>query len=102
MNETMKKLRAEMEAKLAFAKAAEGAEAKTAIMAEYDEAHRMRVASDGPRDLKWTPGLKMPWPKVTEFMNGLRAGLHVIAARPSVGKTAFAVNLMVQSLLHCR
>ena len=37
MNETMKKLRAEMEAKLAFAKAAEGAEAKTAIMAEYDE-----------------------------------------------------------------
>ena len=64
------------------------------IMAEYDEAHRMRVASDGPRDLKWTPGLKMPWPKVTEFMNGLRAGLHVIAARPSVGKTAFAVNLM--------
>ena len=64
------------------------------IMAEYDEAHRMRVAADGPRDLKWTPGIKMPWPRMTEFMNGLRPGLHIIAARPSVGKTSFAVNLM--------
>ena len=64
------------------------------LMAEYREAHQMRVAADGPRDLKWTPGIKLPWPKMTEFMNGLRAGLHVVAARPSVGKTAFAVNLM--------
>ena len=64
------------------------------IMAEYEQAHKMRVAADGPRDLKWTPGLKMPWPKMTEFLNGLRAGLHIIAARPSVGKTAFAINLM--------
>ena len=31
---------------------------------------------------------------MTEFLNGLRPGLHIIAARPSVGKTAFAVNLM--------
>lgn len=64
------------------------------IMAEYEEAYKMRVDPNGPRDLKWTPGLKMPWPKMTEFMNGLRPGLHVVAARPSVGKTAFAVNLM--------
>ena len=64
------------------------------ILAEYQEAHRMRVAEDGPRDLKWTPGIKMPWPKMTAFMNGLRAGLHIIAARPSVGKTSFAINLM--------
>lgn len=64
------------------------------IMAEYEEAHKMRVAADGPRDLKWTPGIKMPWPKMTEFMNGLRPGLHIVAARPSVGKTAYAVNLM--------
>ena len=64
------------------------------ILAEYDEAYKMRVAEDGPRDLKWTPGIKMPWPKMTAFMNGLRAGLHIIAARPSVGKTSFAINLM--------
>ena len=37
MNENMKKLRAEMEGKLASAKAAESAEAKTALMAEYAE-----------------------------------------------------------------
>lgn len=64
------------------------------LMTEYREAHHMRVDANGPRDLKWTPGIKMPWPKMTEYMNGLRAGLHVVAARPSVGKTAFAVNLM--------
>lgn len=64
------------------------------LMAEYEQAYQMRVAEDGPRDLRWTPGYKMPWPKMTESLNGLRAGLHVIAARPSVGKTSFAVNLM--------
>ena len=64
------------------------------ILAEYAEANRMRVAEDGPRDLKWTPGIKMPWPKMTQFLNGLRPGLHVVAARPSVGKTSYAVNLM--------
>lgn len=64
------------------------------IMAEYEEAYKMRVDPAGPRNLKWAPGIKMPWPKMTGFMNGLRPGLHIIAARPSVGKTAFAVNLM--------
>ena len=64
------------------------------ILAEYEEAWHMRVDPNGPRNLKWTPGIKMPWPKMTEFLNGLRPGLHVVAARPSVGKTAFAVNLM--------
>ena len=64
------------------------------IMAEYREAHAKRVDPAGPRDLKWTPGLKMPWPKLTLFLNGLRPGLHVVAARPSVGKTSYAVNLI--------
>lgn len=64
------------------------------ILSEYREAYAMRVDPAGPRDLHWVPGLRMPWPKMTEMMNGLRAGLHVVAARPSVGKTAFVVNLM--------
>ena len=64
------------------------------IMSEYRQAYKMRVDPAGPRDLKWAPGIRMPWPKMTQMMNGLRAGLHVVAARPSVGKTAFAVNLI--------
>ena len=64
------------------------------LMDEYRTAYAQRVDPNGPRDLKWTPGLKMPWPKLTLFMNGLRPGLHVVAARPSVGKTSYAVNLM--------
>lgn len=64
------------------------------IMAEYEEAYRMRVDRNGPRDLTWTPGYKMPWPRLTKMLNGLRAGMHVVAARPSVGKTAYAVNLI--------
>ena len=64
------------------------------LMSEYRTAYAQRVDPKGPRDLKWTPGLKMPWPRLTLFMNGLRPGLHVVAARPSVGKTSYAVNLM--------
>lgn len=64
------------------------------IMGEYEEAHKMRVDENGPRNLHWTPGIKLPWQRMTEMMGGLRPGLHIVAARPSVGKTAFAVNLM--------
>ena len=61
---------------------------------EAHEAYRMRVDPNGPRDLNWTPGYKMPWPELTGKLGGLEPGLHVIAARPSVGKTSFAINLM--------
>lgn len=64
------------------------------LLGEYREAFAQRVDPAGPRNLKWTPGLKMPWPKITYFMGGLRPGLHVVAARPSVGKTSYAINLM--------
>lgn len=64
------------------------------IEAEYHEAYGHRVDPSGPRDLTWAPGMKMPWPKLTLFLNGLRPGLHVVAARPSVGKTSYAVNLI--------
>ena len=62
-----------------------------AIMDEYREAYQKRIVE---KRLDWTPGLRMPWVELTRIMNGVRAGLHVIAARPSVGKTSFVVNLM--------
>lgn len=61
------------------------------ILAEADTAYQRRIVE---RDLTWTPGWRMPWDPLTRLLNGLRPGLHVIAARPSVGKTAFAVNLI--------
>lgn len=64
------------------------------ILDEYRTAHRMRVAADGPRDLSWCPGFRFPWAPMTAMMNGLEPGLGVIAARPSVGKTLFALNLI--------
>ena len=61
---------------------------------EAREAYHMRVDPNGPKDLNWTPGFKLPWPQLTGYLGGLEAGLHVIAARPSVGKTSFAANLV--------
>lgn len=61
------------------------------ILEEYRTAYQKRIVE---KDLRWSPGLKMPWPALTALMNGLEPGLGIIAARPSVGKTLFAVNLM--------
>ena len=61
------------------------------IMDEYRTAYQKRIVE---KNLDWTPGLRMPWTELTRLMNGVRPGLHVLAARPSVGKTSFAVNLM--------
>jgi len=61
------------------------------IMDEYRTAYQKRIIE---KNLDWTPGLRMPWVELTRMMNGVRPGLHVLAARPSVGKTSFAVNLM--------
>lgn len=64
------------------------------VLEDAKQAYAMRVDPEGPRDLTWVPGFRMPWPELTRVLGGLRAGLHVIAARPSVGKTSFAINLM--------
>lgn len=41
-------------------------------------------------------GLSVPWPSMRKFIHGFRAGeMIVIAARPSMGKTSFALNLML-------
>lgn len=67
----------------------------TALEADEYESWHMRVDPSNPdRDLEWVPGLKLPWPKLTRLYLGMGKRLHIIAARPSVGKTSFTINLM--------
>lgn len=61
------------------------------ITGEYKTAYQRRIVE---KDLAWTPGYKMPWQHLTTLLGGLRPGLHIVAARPSVGKTSYAVNLL--------
>ena len=64
-------------------------EANTAI-AEYENAHH-HVVELG--EANYTPGIPMPWRKLSYAMNGFEPALCILAARPGVGKTSMAVNM---------
>jgi len=64
------------------------------IFAREQEAWKMRVDPEGPRNLKWIPGFSTPWYMLTRQLFGIAPRLHIWAARPSVGKTSLAVNFM--------
>ncbi len=59
------------------------------IAAEWQMAHTMRVEN---HDMNWVPGLPLPWMPLTKIMGGLQPGLHILAARPSAGKTSMAAT----------
>lgn len=40
-------------------------------------------------------GLPLPWPDLSRRLRGLQTGMHVIAARPSVGKTSFGMQIAI-------
>lgn len=61
------------------------------VVAGWREAHRIRIV-EGRMD--YCPGVPAAWPDLTAMYNGLQPGLHVVAARPSTGKTALMVNLV--------
>lgn len=61
------------------------------IVKSYETAYE-EVQVKGNRD--YTPGRKLPWRKMTLLYNGFNNGLHIIGARPSVGKTSFALQLI--------
>ncbi len=45
-------------------------------------------------------GIAPPWPALTRFIHGFRGGeMVVIAARPSMGKTSFSLNLLIDFAL---
>lgn len=46
-------------------------------------------------------GLSSPWPSLRKYIHGFRAGeMIVIAARPSMGKTSFILNMMLDMAIH--
>lgn len=61
------------------------------IWQKYTDAHQKRIVE---KDLDFTPGIPLPWKKPNTAMQGVQAGLIYLGARPSVGKTAFVLNLM--------
>lgn len=58
-------------------------------MATYEKAHEEFAVK---KNYDYIAGIPMPWKYVSKVMNGLQPGLHIIAARPSVGKTSFVLD----------
>lgn len=61
---------------------------------EYMSWHMRVDPYNENKDLNWVPGLKLPFEKQTRLHLGLGGRLHIVAARPSVGKTSWAINLI--------
>lgn len=60
------------------------------IREDYAAAHQKRVVE---KDLDYTPGIPLPWKAPNVSSQGVQEGLYYLGARPSVGKTAFMLNL---------
>lgn len=61
------------------------------IEKQYLDAHQKRIVE---KDLDYTPGIRIPWKPLNYACQGLQEGLVYLGARPSVGKTAFVLNLV--------
>lgn len=61
------------------------------VIEQYDNAYH-HVQELG--EVNYTPGIPMPWKKLTFAMNGFPSVLTILAARPGVGKTSMAIEMM--------
>lgn len=59
------------------------------MLASYDKAYDEYAIK---KNYDYTNGIPMPWEKISHIMNGLQPGLHIVAARPSAGKTSFVLQ----------
>lgn len=59
------------------------------MFASYDKAYEEFSIK---KNYDYVNGIPMPWEKISHIMNGLQPGLHIVAARPSVGKTSFVLQ----------
>lgn len=60
------------------------------IVADYELLYQKRVVE---KDRSFFIGRRLPWDVLNRCYTGVKAGLHIIAARPSQGKTALAVTM---------
>lgn len=58
-------------------------------MRTYDTAYEEFAVK---KNYDFVSGIPMPWKYLSKVMNGLQPGLHIVAARPSVGKTSFVLQ----------
>ena len=60
-----------------------------AMFTSYDRSYEEFTVK---HNYDYVAGIPMPWSYVSHVMNGLQPGLHIVAARPSVGKTSFVLQ----------
>ena len=61
------------------------------MTANYDKGYEEFAVK---HNYNYVPGIPYPWDCVSHLTKGLNPGLHIIAARPSVGKTSFILQCM--------
>lgn len=62
------------------------------MTASYDKAYEEFAIK---HNYNFVPGIPYPWDRVSHLTNGLMPGLHIIAARPSVGKTSYVIQCII-------
>lgn len=61
------------------------------FLATFDMAYEQYVVK---RNYDYVTGYALPWRHMSRQMNGISPGLTLIAARPSVGKSSFALQIL--------
>lgn len=59
------------------------------MMADYDKSYEEFAVK---HNYNYIPGIPYPWDCMSHMTKGLTPGLHIVAARPSVGKTSFVLQ----------
>lgn len=61
------------------------------MTSDYDRGYEEYAVK---HNYNFVPGIPFPWDAISHLTKGLNPGLHIIAARPSVGKTSFILQCM--------
>lgn len=65
------------------------ADLSESIIEDYKKAHEEFAVK---KNYDYTVGIPLPWPDASRILNGLQVGLHLVAGRPSAGKTSYVLQ----------